>query len=456
MDNNDDNNDINKNELESTSGDFYDNDDNVEVVTDGTKIIEENKQAEAKPIIYSYQVEEKVKPPKKHKGNRFNKVMSYVLVGVLCSVIGGASAAGAILYIVPNSSVFKDSALYKSLQGDNLTKFEATSINSSASGLTVADIAKKVGPAVVGVSTKSIVSSSRSIYGDSSSIQQGMGSGIIFDAKGYIVTNYHVIKGANQINVILNNNKEVKAKEINHDEANDIAIIQITDKVELPGIAELGDSDSVRVGELAVAIGNPLGKEFLGSVTTGIISAVDRQLDAKGVKFLQTDAAINPGNSGGPLINSQGQVIGINSEKIVSSGEAGVGTEGLGFAIPINLVKSKVTGLINSPIKTPAVTAIPATSLMIGIGIKDIDDATAKEQNKPVGIEVESVDQNTAGDKAGIEIGDIIIKFDGKTVKNSIELNALKAKHKFGDSVKIIVNRDGKEKELTIKFIQQN
>jgi len=452
MDNNDD---INKNEIQSTPGDNYYGDNEVEVVNQDTTVIEENKKVEAEPIVYSYQVEDKSKSPKKHRKNGFNKVMSYVLVGVLCSVIGGASATGAMLYIIPNSSVFKDSALYKTLQGNTSTKFQATSINSSTIGLSVADIAKKVGPAVVGVSTKSVVASSRSKYGDSSSIQQGMGSGIIFDAKGYIVTNYHVIKGANQIKVILNNNKEVNAKEINHDEANDIAIIQITDKVDLPGIAELGDSDSVKVGELAVAIGNPLGKEFLGSVTTGIISAVDRQLDAKGVKFLQTDAAINPGNSGGPLINSQGQVIGINSEKIVSSGEQGVGTEGLGFAIPINLVKSKVTGLINTPIKTPAVT-IPDGNLMIGIGIKDIDAATAKEQSTVVGIGVLSVDSGKPGDKAGIKIGDIIVKFDGKTVQDAAELNALKAKHKVGDSVKITVNRDGKEKELTIKFVAQN
>ena len=455
----DNNEDINKNESQGTSDNYYcDNDNNVEVVTDSTKIIEENKQVEDQPIIYSYQLEDKAKPPKKHRVNGFKRAISYILVGVFCSVIGGASAVGAIMYVIPNSSAFKDSALYKSLQQDkvaNLTNYQSTSINTNGSGLSVADIAKKVGPAVVGVSTQSVVAGRNSIFGNSNRVQQGMGSGIIFDAKGYIVTNYHVIKGATQIKVILNNNKEVKAKEINHDEANDIAIIQITDKVTLPGIAELGNSDSVQVGELAVAIGNPLGKQFLGSVTTGIISAVGRQLDAQGVKFLQTDAAINPGNSGGPLINSQGQVIGINAEKIVSSGEAGVGAEGLGFAIPINLVKSKVEGLIKTPIKTPAVAALTST-LMIGITIHDIDAATSQQEGKPVGIEVIDVNPNSVGDKAGMLAGDIIIKFDGNTVKNSDELNALKAKHKLGDSVKITVNRQGQEKQLTLKFIQQD
>jgi len=452
----DNNEDINKNEVQNISDNYYDGDNNVEVVTDNTEIIEENKKVEAEPIIYSYQVEDKTKAPKKRRGNGFKKVMSYVLVGVICSVIGGASAVGAVMYVFPNSSAFKDSALYKNLQGDKLAALTSfpTSANTNTSGLTVAEIAKKVGPAVVGVSTKSVVTSKGSIFGNSNSVQQGMGSGIIIDEKGYIVTNYHVIKGATQINVILSNNKEVKAKEINHDEANDIAIIQITDKVDLPGIAVLGDSDSVQVGELAIAIGNPLGKAFLGSVTTGIISAVDRQLDAKGVKFLQTDAAINPGNSGGPLINSQGQVIGITSEKIVSA-EVGVGAEGLGFAIPINLVKSKVDGLIKTPIETPNTTVLDST-VMIGITIKDIDAATAQEQGVTVGIGVTDVEKGKAGDLAGIQVGDIIIKFDGNTVKNADELNALKAKHKFGDSVKIVVNRDGKEKELTIKFIQQS
>ena len=454
-----DNDDIKKNELQNTPEDYYSGDTTTEVAIDSTKDNEDSKPVDAEPIIFSYQVEEKVKSPKKHRGNGFKRIMSYVLVGVFCSAIGGASAVGAIMYIVPNSSIFKDSTLYKSLQWSNSTKYQATAINTSttnASSLSVADIAKKVGPSVVGVSTKSVVASS-SYFGNSNSVQQGMGSGVIFDAKGYIITNYHVIKGATQINIILNNNKVVKAKEINHDETNDIAIIQITDKVDLPGIAELGDSDKVQIGELAVAIGNPLGKNLLGTVTTGIISAVDRQLDSQGVKFLQTDAAINPGNSGGPLINSQGQVIGINSEKIVSSGEAGVSAEGLGFAIPINLVKSKIEGLLKTPIQTPPATASTTTSsLVIGIGIQDIDAATSQQDNKPVGIEVLQVDQDSVGEIAGIEIGDIITKFDGNTVKTSAELSALKAKHKLGDSVKITVNRDGVNKELTLKFIQQN
>ena len=392
---------------------------------------------------------------KKKSSGGFKRAMSYVLVGVICSVIGGSAAVGAMMYVVPNSTAFKDSALYKTLaQNKNTTtsRTQATSyVAPTGTGLSVAEIAKKVGPAVVGVSTKSVVSN-RSIFGNSSSVQQGTGSGVIFSDKGYIITNYHVIQGASTITVILNNNKEVKAKEINHDATNDIAVIQITDKVDLPGIAELGDSSKLQVGELAVAIGNPMGTDLLGSVTQGIISAVDRKIDGQSVNFIQTDAAISPGNSGGPLINSQGQVIGINSEKMVSSG-----AEGLGFAIPINLIKSKVDGLISNPVKdNPSTNANASSQLMMGIGIQEIDQATAQAENKTVGIEILQVDKGTPAEAAGMELGDIIIKFDGKTVKTADELNALKAKHKMGDTVKVTVVRDGKSKELSLKFFQAN
>ena len=417
-------------------------------------IPETNTEATAE-IVDTPTVKAEYKPLKKKRTGGFKRAMSYVLVGVICSVIGGGAAVGAMMYVVPNSTAFKDSALYKALAQNKsvaTSKTQATSyVTPTGTGLTVAEIAKKVGPAVVGVSTKSVVSN-RSIFGNSSSVQQGTGSGVIFSDKGYIITNYHVIEGASTITVILNNNKEVKAKEINHDATNDIAVIQITDKVDLPGIAELGDSSTLQVGELAVAIGNPLGTELLGSVTTGIISAVDRQIDSQTVKFIQTDAAISPGNSGGPLINSQGQVIGINAEKMVSSG-----AEGLGFAIPINLVKSKVDGLISNPVKeTPSTSANASSQLMMGIGIQEIDQATAQADNKTVGIEVLQVEKGSPAETAGIQLGDIIIKFDGQTVKTAAELNALKAKHKVGDTVKITVVRNGKSKEISLKFFQAN
>lgn len=425
--------------------------DQVEVYNEATKKIEISEVVDTETVPVDY------KPLKKKKTGGFKRALSYVLVGIICSVVGGTAAVGAMMYVVPNSTAFKNSDLYKSLAQNksvlNSSNTQQTSyVAPTGTGLSVEEIAKKVGPAVVGVSTKSVVSSGNSWSGNSSSVQQGMGSGVIFSDKGYIITNYHVIEGASKITVILNNNKEVKAKEINHDEANDIAVIQITDKVDLPGIAVLGDSSKVQVGELAVAIGNPLGKELLGSVTTGIISAVDRQIDGQSVSFLQTDAAISPGNSGGPLINGQGQVIGINSEKMVSNG-----AEGLGFAIPIDLIKSKVDGLISNPVKqTPSTNQSGTSQLMMGIGIVDIDESTAEEQNTTVGVGVQTVEDGSPAQVAGIKEGDVIVKFDGKTVKTSAELNALKIKHKLGDTVKITVVRNGKNKDISLKFFAVN
>ncbi len=463
----DNNEDIEKNQSENSEPKAFEEANIVEVDYEATHVVEpdiqtiseydenmffnpiQNEDTKGLPVQAINPVKNSKFKGLKTKG--FKRAMSYVLVGVICSVIGGASAVGAMMYVVPHTSAFKDSALYKKLADNNTTvtptKYQPTLVSSNGQGLSVADIAKKVGPAVVGVSTKSQVSYG-SRYGSASGVQQGMGSGVIFDAKGYIITNYHVIKGASQIHVILNNNKEVVAKEINHDEANDIAIIQITDKVDLPGIAELGDSSTLQVGELAVAIGNPMG-QLLGSVTTGIVSAVDRQIEDSGVKFIQTDAAISPGNSGGPLINSQGQVVGINSEKLVADG-----SEGLGFAIPINLVKSKVEGLIKTPITTNPNTAQADSTIMIGITIQDIDEALAAENNTVVGVGVTAVAASSPGATAGIKAGDVIVKFDGKAVKTAAELNALKAKHKLGDKVSIVINRNGKQKELTIKFVQ--
>ena len=191
---------------------------------------------------------------------------------------------------------------------------------------------QKVGPAVVGVSTK-LISSSRNyaIGSDSGTETDGVGSGIIINKDGYILTNYHVVQGAEKITITLNNKKAVSAKIINYDSTLDLAVIKITDSnVTIPGVAELGSSSDLQVGDSVVAIGNPLGLEFFGTVTTGVVSALNRQVaveNSKAQTLIQTDAAINPGNSGGPLVNSSGQVVGITSSKLTNTGE-GVSAEG--------------------------------------------------------------------------------------------------------------------------------
>lgn len=374
-----------------------------------------------------YKITSSNKKPKRIMG-------SYIIFGIICALLGGIASSFTSLYILPKTSFFKSSPLYENLAQQSSSSngtYRASSVVATTQGLTIAEIAKKVGPAVVGVSTTSTTTSN--FWGQSQE-SEGMGSGIIFNNDGYILTNYHVISGAQKITVILSNKKEVSAKVVNYDSSMDIAVIKINEKVTLPGVAELGNSSDLQVGDSVIAIGNPLGKEFLGSVTSGIVSALNREVqveDNKTQTLIQTDAAINPGNSGGPLVNSQGQVIGINSSKI--SG----GVEGIGFAIPIDLVKPKISSL-SKPI------------LMLGITCTDVPSQDASENNVPQGVAVIQVNSSSPAQKAGIQAHDIITKFDGKTVKTTDELNSIKASHKSGDKINIEVYRNGETKSLTL------
>ncbi|KEI02358.1 S1C family serine protease [Clostridium botulinum] len=362
---------------------------------------------------------------KKNRKGMGKKFLSYILIGVISASLGGTvSAIGTIKYY--NNKNAKE----------ELTPKTPLPNKSGASlvPMSVSSIVKQVGPAVVGVSTKSI--SSVDMFGFPET-QEGMGSGIIFSEDGYILTNYHVINGARQISVILNNGKEGKeipAKVVNYNSAMDLAVIKLTEKVKVPAVAEFGDSDNIQVGDPAIAIGNPLGKQFLGSVTYGVISAVNRKVSIEGQNqnFIQTDAAINPGNSGGALVNTYGQVIGINSAKI-----GGSQVEGLGFAIPINAVKPQIQNLIKPILK-------------MGIMVRNIDDKIAKQYKLPMGVYVQQVEEFSPAEKAGITPGDIIIKFDRKSVKTVEEMNSIKQKHNSGDIIDVEVNRDGKNKTLKL------
>ena len=206
--------------------------------------------------------------------------------------------------------------------------------------------------------------------------------------------------------------------------------------------AEFADSDNIKVGEFAMAVGNPLGMQ--SSITCGVVSAVNREVtDSEGKQFtlIQTDAAINSGNSGGALVNSEGKVIGINTLKL-----SGTGIEGMGFAIPINSTTDITSQLIQySKVKRP----------YIGISGMDLNEQTAKANNLVVGVYVKSIEDFSAGEKAGIKIGDVIIEADGQKITKMDELNKIKNSHKIGDEMKIKVNRNGQEKDLTITLGEQ-
>jgi serine protease Do len=239
-------------------------------------------------------------------------------------------------------------------------------------------------------------------------------------------------KGA-KIEVFLPSQKDkpYTAEVVGFDVRTDLAVIKIGG-TNLPA-AELGDSDILKVGELAVAIGNPGGLEYMGSVTVGVVSGLNRTIQSetgKELKLIQTDAAINPGNSGGALVNSKGQVIGVNSIKIAAQG-----FEGLGFAIPINEAKKITDDLMQFKYVTgrPILGIVPDTRF---------NEDVAKKYNVPVGVLVAEVSPLSGAYKAGIQVGDIITKFDGKAVKDRTELDELRNKHKVGDVATVEIYRD--------------
>ena len=337
------------------------------------------------------------------------------------------------------------------LQNENQTENKPILYNSySEIGINVAN---KVRPSIVGITVEYSVNSIfyRNYYGNTST-SKAEGSGIIISENGYILTNNHIINTssnssyfevskASKVSVYLYNDEtEYPAEIIGTDEQTDLAVIKIN-KSGLTA-AELGDSDQVQVGEFAMAIGNPLGMQ--SSVTSGMISAVNRTVtdsDGKQFKLIQTDAAINAGNSGGALVNSNGQVIGVNTLKL-----QGTGIEGIGFAIPINSTKSIYEQLIEfNKVKRP----------FIGITGRDLDEKTATTNNLVVGVYIQSIEDFSSAQKADMRIGDVIIEADNKKITSMQELNEIKNSHNIGDTLKLKVFRNGQEKEINVILGEQ-
>ncbi len=374
---------------------------------------------------------------------------SLIIVGT-CISIPSVRDTIADNFFNKSTSEEKTSKENSDKQDNNNTEFttsSGTAVSISQYSDTSISVANKVLPSVVGIKvTYSVSSPYYSYYGMSGSTSTATGSGVIISEDGYILTNNHVVASSNSssyyqvsqatsITVTLYNDKtEYEAKIVGTDEQTDLAVLKI-EKNDLKA-AELGNSGAVKVGEFAMAIGNPLNMP--STVTTGIISATDRTITADNVSYhvIQTDAAINSGNSGGALINAEGKVIGINTLKL-----SGSGIEGIGFAIPINDTINVYKQLIdNGKVSRP----------FIGIAGRDLDEATAKSNNLPVGIYIVTIEEFSAAEKAGIQAGDVIVSVDGKEVKTMTELNNIKNEHKIGDEIKIKLIRDGKEREVTL------
>ena len=362
-------------------------------------------------------------------------------------------------------------------QADNTDKhFSVIEAASNEDSLTIPEIAKKCGTSVVAIETETKVvynTYDNNYYnpfggmfgygygygygnrggrgGTQEYTQTAAGSGIIISEDGYVLTNNHVISGADKITVYVNpgdgsEEQSYEATLVGSSESNDIAVL----KIDATGLnaATFGDSDQIEVGELAVAIGNPMGQVH-GSVTAGIISAVEQELtiDDVTINAIQTDAAINPGNSGGALFDSYGNVIGI-----VYAKSSSVSIEGIGYAIPVNNIKDLVAQMINDPDSVKDQTK--GSQIMLGITIRDITEDMSKQYSMPVGVYITEVSSMSAAERAGLQKGDIITEFAGETVTSADDLNAINAKQTSGDTVSVKIDRNGKEMTLDLVIPQ--
>lgn len=418
--------------------------------------MEENEKNETKfkaiPVTGSSSYNKNEKSQKNKTGFGKTVILPFVSGVVGCSVVLGTcfGVPSIRAKLINNSSSNISTSNSSSTQSNGYVT--QTSLSNYSD--TAVYAANKILPSIVGIKIEYTVNTQSFFGRSSSSTATASGSGIIISDDGYILTNNHVVSSstsesnsyyqitdAGKVTVTLfGDETEYEAKIVGQDEQTDLAVI----KIEKTGLtkAEFADSDSVKVGEFAMAVGNPVNMN--STVTTGIISAVNRKItdsDGKTYTCIQTDAAINSGNSGGALVNSEGKVIGINTLKL-----SGTGIEGIGFAIPINSTTDITSQLIQySKVKRP----------FIGISGIDLNAETAKTYNLVEGVYVKSVEDFSAAEKAGLKAGDVIIEVEGKSIKTMNELNEVKNSHKIGDELKLKINRNGTEKEITLTLGEQ-
>lgn len=391
-----------------------------------------------------------IKSKKEEKNKKNNHIAKNILIPFTSGVIGAGIVIGTCFGIpsIRNNIIKYDNSKEETVN-NNSSKINTSMISLEQYSNTSIGVANKVLPSIVGITVEYSVNS---IFINQSTTAKAEGSGIIISEDGYILTNNHVINStssssyyeigeATKVEVYLYNDENPHtATVVGTDEETDLAVIKIEEE-NLTAIG-LGDSDTVQVGEFVMAVGNPLGMQ--SSVTCGVVSAVNREVtdsDGKTYKLIQTDTAINSGNSGGALVNSEGNLIGINTLKVSETG-----VEGMGFAIPVNSAEPIYKQLIQyNKVKRP----------FIGISGREITESLAFRYNLVEGIYVTSVSEFSGAEKAGIKIGDIIIKADGKEVKTMNELNSIRNEHQIGDEITITINRDGKEKDIKVKLSEQ-
>lgn len=382
------------------------------------------------------------RPPKQKKNKKKGAfgAGTVIAAALLAAVIGAGSGIAAVTLSSKNGSN-TSSPITSSVSGSNVN----INIDETAESVVEA-VAKKVTPSVVGIRTTTSV---RSFFG-SSNESTGEGSGVVYSADGYIITNYHVISGAvtnksgSKIEVFTDtlDSDSYEATVVGYNISTDLAVIKINAKGLTP--AEFSDSSKLKVGQYVITVGNPGGLEFMDSVTYGVISGLNRVVSSDSdVKLIQTDAAINPGNSGGALVNTKGQLVGINSSKIVSEE-----FEGMGFAIPSNTVAEICKNIIEKQND-------PEPYLGISVSEK-YNSSVLKYYGYPSGAVVSSVADGSPADNAGLAKGDIITEFGGTKISEYSMLESLLQKCKPGDQVSVKIYRSGRYYSTTVTIGSNN
>lgn len=401
--------------------------------------------------------------PKRRSGNG-KIIATAAIVGVVGGLIGGGVSYYAADQM--NSASVNNSAAQTSVSSSS-SKVSQKSAKTSGTMTTAYNDVKGAVVSVINLKRQSSASSMDSLYnslfGDDeggSSKKKGKletyseGSGVVYmksNGKGYIVTNNHVISGSDAVQVQLANGKTVSAKVVGKDSTTDLAVLSIDAKY-VTQTAEFGDSKSLQAGQTVIAVGSPLGSEYASTVTQGIVSAPARTIETSSGNqqtVIQTDAAINPGNSGGALVNSAGQVIGINSMKLAQSSD-GTSVEGMGFAIPSN----EVVTIVNELVKKGKITRPQLGVRVVALnGIPEAYRSRLKiKSNLKNGIYVASVNKSSSAARAGMKSGDVITAVDGKKVDDVASLHSILYSHKVGDTVNVTVNRNGRNVSLKVKL----
>ena len=401
----------------------------------------------AKEKTKDVKIEEEIIEKKPNKKEKFKSV--YIIVTMFAVVI-----VVALVIALKNTGILNFESISTPKQKHKLNYTETTQIKEGIFITDVSEVVEQVMPSIVAITSKTLVNSGS--FGPSwfynngkEQYQEGAGSGIIVsqtEDELLILTNHHVIDGAEELSVQFVNEKSYDAKIKGSSEKKDVAIISVktrdidNETMEKIKIATIGDSNKLKVGNGIIAIGNALG--YGQSVTTGVVSALNRTVttDVSTTKMIQIDAAINGGNSGGALINAVGEVVGINSVKYSSSGSAtSASVEGMGFAIPITDVKELIEGLMNGE-------EIDDSDVVLGIEGYIITEAQSKAYNMPQGFYISKVTEGKGAEKAGIEMGNIVTEIEGKKVESIETIKNILLDKKSGDKIKVKVSYIAKNK----------